>query len=173
MQKYTYKHPNAIETTTRIHVYDDTGKITHSFERYYSNSLKKFFDKAMDYRYFLYYKVYDANETLVFTCKKVSKKGRVYYEAIDHLQQKTYIVAYDKWKELIPDLTITDGNIQIRIQKEMENWSLFTHNEKEIARWKAEIGDQFSIYLEIEDDSPIQNVAFFIAISQCALFVGG
>ncbi|MEI4770662.1 hypothetical protein WAX74_13585 [Psychrobacillus sp. FJAT-51614] len=173
MQKYTYKHPNAIDTTTVIAVYNDTGEITHSFQRYYSNRLKKLLDKAMDYRYFLYYNVFDVEETLVFTCKKISKKGRVYYEAIDHLQENKFIVAYDKWKELIPDLTITDGHIHIQLHKEMENWSRFTHNEKEIARWRAEIGDQFTIFLEIEEDSPIQNVAFFIAISQCALFIGG
>jgi hypothetical protein len=55
----------------------------------------------------------------------------------------------------------------------MEGWSRFTYEDKEIARWKAELNEEFSVQLEIEEDSPIQNAAFFVAISQCALFVGG
>ncbi|WP_391118173.1 hypothetical protein [Psychrobacillus sp. L3] len=173
MHTYTYNQPNSIDITPMISVYNHEGVVSVEFERYYSNKLKKFVDKLMDYRYFLRYNVYNINKELIFTCKKVSKKGRVYYEANDLVQQHTYIVAYDKWKELIPDLMITDGSLQIKLQKEMEGWSRFTYNDKEIARWKAELNEGFSVQLEIEEDSPIQNVAFFIAISQCALFVGG
>lgn len=172
LQRYTYTHPNALDTTDMIPVYDESGGVACSFKRYYSNKLKQWIDKTMDYRYFLCYNVYD-HEQFVFTCKKVSKKGRVYYEAYDHKQNHTYVVAYDKWKELIPDLVITDGKQTINIHKEMEDWSRFTIDEKEIARWKADIAGEFTMQLEIAKDSPIQNVAFFIAISQCALFVGG
>ena len=172
MHKYTYKQPLAIDTTPKTSVYNEEGNVVYTFQRHYSNGLKKFADRLMDYRYFLRYDVYDPNDQLVFMCKKVSKKGRVYYEATDYLHEQKYMIAYDKWKELIPDLMITDGNKTIKIDKEIEDWSRFVYNEKEIARWKAEVADEFTIQLEIEEDSPIQHVAFFIAISQCTLFIG-
>lgn len=173
MHKYTYSQPISIALTPMTLVLNCEGAVVYKFQRYYSNKLKKFVDKLMDYRYFLRYDVYDLDNQLIFTCKKVSRKGRVYYEAEDLLQHRKYIVSYDKWKELIPDLLISDGNMKIQIVKEMEGWTRFKYNDKEIARWKAEVVDEFIIELEIEEDSPVQNAAFFIAISQCALFIGG
>lgn len=172
MQKYTYQQPVSIELTPMTSVYNEQGIVVHTFQRHYSSGIKKFFDKLMDFRYFLRYNVYDTNEQLVFICKKVIRKGRVHFEAVDCLHAKKYIISYDKWRELIPDLVITDGNMHIKIDKEMDDWSRFMHNDQEIARWKAELGEDFSIQLEIAKDSPIQDIAFFIAISQCALFIG-
>ncbi|TQR21664.1 hypothetical protein [Psychrobacillus vulpis] len=172
MNKYLYTQPLAIETTSLISVYNNEGIEAYKFQRYYSNKLKRFFDKLMDYRYFLQYNVYDTHGQIIFTCKKVSQKGRVYYEATDYAEHRKYMVTYDKWKELIPDLLITDGNMQIKLDKELEGWSRFIYNDKEIARWKADLSEGFLVQLEIEEDSPIQNGAFFIGISQCALFIG-
>ncbi|WP_144510776.1 hypothetical protein [Bacillus sp. FJAT-22090] len=173
MYTYTYKQPISLEEIPITSVYNSENAISYKFQRCYSNNLKRFFDKLMDYRYFLRYDVYDMEDHPIFTCKKVSRKGRVYYEAFDYLQQKKFMVAYDKWKELIPDLMITDGDLHIQIQKDMEDWSRFIYNNKEIARWKANMEGEFLIQLEIEEDSPIQNAGFFIGISQCVLFIGG
>ena len=126
----------------------------------------------MDYRYFLWYNVYDTNDQLVFMCKKISRKGKVYFEAFDKIEQKKYLVAYDKWKELVPDLLITDGNWQIRLDKEIEDWFRFVYNDSEIAKWTATLDEVFKIQLVVNDNSPVNNAAFFIAISQCALFIG-
>lgn len=172
MYKFTYKQPISLETTPLTYVYRENIAI-YTFQRHYSNGIKRFIDKIMDYRYFLQYDVYDLEDNLIFTCKKVSRKGRVYYEAFDYMQQKKFMIAYDKWKELIPDLIITDGDLQIQIQKEMEEWSRFVYKDKEIARWKANVNGEFFIQLEVEEDSPIHNIGFFIGICQCVLFIGG
>lgn len=169
---YSYEQPIDIEETPKTSVYNEKGEIVYTFQRYYSNRFKKRLDKVMDYRYFLWYNVYDTNGQLIFMCKKISRKGKVYFEAFDKIEHKKYIVAYDKWKELVPDLLITDGNIQIRIDKEMEDWSKFVYNDKEVARWKANLDGVFKIQLEVKDNSPVNNAAFFIAICQCALFIG-
>lgn len=50
---------------------------------------------------------------------------------------KDYMIAYDGWQIMIPDLLITDGEQQIKLSKEMEDWSIFTWNEEPIARWQA------------------------------------
>ena len=169
---YTYEQPINIEETPKTPVYNDKGEVIYTFQRYYSNGLKKRLDKIMDYRYFLWYNVYDINNELICMCKKVSRKGKVYFEAFDYIDQKKYIVAYDKWKELVPDLLISDGDIQIKLDKEMDDWSKFVYMDSEIAKWKADLDEVFKIQLEVNDNSPISNVAFFIAISQCTLFIG-
>ena len=172
MANYTYEQPVNIAETPKTHVYNEDGEIVYTFQRYYSNGIKKRLDKIMDYRYFLWYNVYDANDKLVCMCKKLSRKGRVYFEVYDYTNEKKYLVAYDKWKELVPDLLISDGNLQIKLDKEMEDWSKFIYNDREIAKWKADLDEVFKIQLEVNENSPINNVAFFIAISQCALFIG-
>ncbi|MFJ7827380.1 hypothetical protein [Psychrobacillus sp. NPDC096623] len=172
MAYYTYEQPINIEETPKTSVYNEKGEIIYTFQRYYSNGLKKRLDKLMDYRYFLWYNVYDTKDELVFMCKKVSRKGKVYFEAFDYIDQKKYMVAYDKWKELVPDLLITDGHLQIKLDKEMEDWCKFIYNESEIARWKATLDNVFQMKLEVKDHSPVKNAALFIAISQCALYIG-
>ncbi len=172
MKRYTYKQPLSIELTPMINVYDEVGQVICKFQRYYSNKLKKIVDRSMDYRYFLEYRVYDNNDQLLFICKKVSRKGRVYYVARDLNSMEDFMISYDKWKELVADLLITGKDLQVVIDKEMEGWSTFLYQEQEIARWKADVSEEFTIQLEINDDSPIKNPAFFIGISQCVLFIG-
>ncbi len=173
MKSFFYTQPLSIELTPLTSVYDEEGHEVFRFQRYYSNKLKKIIDRTMDYRYFLDYRVYDLNDQLLFVCKKISRKGRVYYIARDIQTMDDYMISYDKWKELVSDLLITGKDIQIVIDKEMESsWSRFIYKEKEIARWKADIAKEFMVHLEIEDDSPITNPAFFLAISQCVLFIG-
>lgn len=172
MANYTYEQPTDIEETPKTSVFNEEGEVVYTFQRYYSNGLKKRLDKIMDYRYFLWYNVYDTKDQLIFMCKKISRKGKVYFEAFDKIEQKKYIIAYDKWKEFVPNLLITDGTLQIKLDKEMEDWSKFVYNDNEIARWKANLEEVFKIQLEVDDNSPVNNAAFFIAISQCALFIG-
>ncbi len=169
---YTYEQPINIAETPKTYVFNEEAEIVYIFQRYYSNSIKKRLDKTLDYRYFVWYNVYNTNDELLCRCKKVSRKGKVYFEAFDYVDEKKYIVAYDKWKELVPDLLISDGYLQIKLEKEMEDWSKYVYMDNEIARWKADLAEVFKIQLEVNDNSPINNVAFFIAISQCALFIG-
>ncbi|MBK3495148.1 hypothetical protein JFL43_09825 [Viridibacillus sp. YIM B01967] len=172
MQRYTYLHPNSIETTPKITVMDEAGQAVYTFQRHYSNGLKRMIDKVMDYRYFLRYDVLDVQEQPLFTCKKVTRKGKVFYEAQDVIESKKYMLAYDGWKSMIPDLVITDGQMKMMLHKEMEGWSRFAVDGVDVARWQAVSGEEFTMELEIEDHSPIQNPSFFIAISQCVLFIG-
>ena len=115
MANYTYEQPVNIAKNSKTPVYNERGEVVYIFQRYYSNGLKKRLDKIMDYRYFLIYNVYDTNENLICMCKKLSRKGRVYFEVFDYINEKSYLVAYDKWKELVPDLLISDGNVQIKL----------------------------------------------------------
>ncbi|WP_291758706.1 tubby C-terminal domain-like protein [Lysinibacillus sp. UBA5990] len=173
MKTYTYKQPMEIDSTEVVSILNELGETSSTVQRVYSNALKKAFDKTMDFRYFVRFDVHDHHGRPLFTCKKVSRRGRVHFRGKDLVTGKDYMIAYDGWQIMIPDLLITDGEHQIKLSKEMEDWSIFTWNEEPIARWQATFCEtHFDITLEIEDNSPIQHEAFFIAIGQAVLFVG-
>ena len=172
MPTYHYTQPWEGEGTQKTTVYNEEGKEVCTFQRYYSNRLKRFLDRAMEYRYFLRYDIYDLNDQIIFTCKKISKKGRVFFQAFNHETKEQYTITYDKWKELVADLLILGKDFNIVIEKELDEWTSYVWEGKVIARWKAKVEDKFLMELEIYEDSPIQNPAFFVAISQCALYIG-
>ncbi|QPQ35453.1 MULTISPECIES: tubby C-terminal domain-like protein [unclassified Lysinibacillus] len=173
MRTFTYKQPAAIESTNVVQIVDEEGQVSSNVQRIYSNGLKKVFDRMMDYRYFVQFDVRAQDGQRLFTCKKISRRGRVHFKGKDILTGKDYMIAYDGWQIMIPDLIITDGHLKIMLNKEMEDWSVFTLDEQPIARWQAIFHEtHFDITLQIEDTSPIQHEAFFIAIGQAVLFVG-
>lgn len=105
--------------------------------------------------------------------KKISRRGRLWFEGQDAKSNTKYIISYENWRLGVPELYITDGNIKIQLNKEMEDWSQFLFNNEVIAQWKADyINDQFHMTLTIDEKSPIQNVAVFVGICQATLFVG-
>lgn len=173
LKTFTYKLPAAIESTEIVEVLNEEGVVSSTVQRVYSNALKKVFDRTMDYRYFVRFDATSVDGRPLFTCKKISRRGRVYFKGKDLVTGKEYMIAYDGWKIMIPDLLITDGEQTIKIAKEMEDWSVFTLDEQPIARWKATFHESyFNIELQIEESSPIQHEAFFIAIGQAVLFIG-
>ena len=173
MKTYTYKQPMEIDSTEVVSILNESGETSSTVQRIYSNALKKAFDKTMDFRYFVRFDVQDHTGQPLFTCKQVSRRGRVHFRGKDFVTGKDYMIAYDGWQIMIPDLVITDGEQQIKLSKEREDWSIFTWNEEPIARWQATFCEtHFDITLQIEDNSPIQHEAFFIAIGQAVLFVG-
>ncbi|WP_107925864.1 tubby C-terminal domain-like protein [Lysinibacillus parviboronicapiens] len=173
MKTFTYKQPTAIESTEVIQILNEAGAVSSTVQRIYANRLKKAFDRSMDYRYFVRFDASSVDGHPLFTCKKMSRRGRVHFQGKDLVTGKDYMIAYDGWQIMIPDLIITDGEQKITLNKEMEDWSVFSLNEQPIARWQAGFQDShFDITLQIEEASPIQHEAFFIAIGQAVLFVG-
>ena len=173
LKTFTYKQPAALESTEIVQVINEEGVVSSTVQRVYTNLFKKLFDRTMDDRYFVRYDASDVDGRPLFTCKKISRRGRVYFKGKDLVTGKEYMIVYDGWKIMIPDLLITDGEQTIKIAKEMEDWSVFTLDEQPIARWKATFHESyFDIELQIEESSPIQQEAFFIAIGQAVLFVG-
>ncbi len=173
MRIFTYKQPVTIESAKVVQIVNEEGNVSSTVQRIYSNGLKKAFDRTMDYRYFVQFDVSTVDGQRLFTCKKVSRRGRVHFKGKDFVTGKDYMIAYDGWQIMIPDLIITDGQQKIMLNKEMEGWSVFTLDEQPIARWQAIYQEtHFDITLEIEATSPIQHEAFFIAIGQAVLFVG-
>ncbi|SOC15049.1 hypothetical protein SAMN05880501_10826 [Ureibacillus xyleni] len=173
MHTFQYTHPKQIDFTDDIPIKNNAGEIVAISKRIYDNPLKKTMDRLFDYRYFLKYHIYNPSGDLLFTVKKISRKGRLWYEGHDTTNNKQYIISYENWRLGVPELYITDGNKKIQLNKEMEDWSQFIFDNEVIAQWKADfVNDQFQMTFTIDEKSPIQNVAVFIGICQAALFVG-
>lgn len=175
MTLFTYTQPSAIQSDEIIDILNEQGETVLRYQREYSNRFKKIIDIYMDYRYFVHYKVYDLNEHCLFSVKKMSRKNRIHFRAKDFALNKDYMIAYDGWKLMIPDLIITDGKFKMMLNKEMEEWSNFCIDERVVARWKAEYdqtADCFIMSVEIIEERPEQPLAFYIGIAQATLFIG-
>lgn len=173
MKTYVYTHPKEIEYTGHINVMDEEENIVATVRRTYDNSLKKIVDRYFDYRYFLKYEVEDPKGSKRFFIKKKIRRGKLWYEGFDFLTNKKYIISYENWRIGIPELYITDDSLKIVIHKEMENWSEFIYEGQLIAKWKAEYSnEEFQMTLQIEENSPVDSVEFFVGISQATLFIG-
>ncbi len=173
MHTYQYIHPKEIESTEEVPITNEAGEVVAISKRVYDNILKEKMDIMFDFRYFLKYNIYNPTGDLLFTVKKISRRGRLWFEGQDAKSNTKYIISYENWRLGVPELYITDGNIKIQLNKEMEDWSQFLFNNEVIAQWKADyINDQFHMTLTINEKSPIQNVAVFVGICQATLFVG-
>lgn len=174
MKSYYYLHPNTITETPVLVIQNEQQEDVLTCQRIYSNGAKRVLDRFLENKYFLTYKVYDQGKHELFTCKKISRKGKIYFEALNELSKEKYTIAYKGWQQIIPDLIITKDDFLMMIHKEMEDWSTFLVDDKVVARWKAKLLEEdFHIELQIDDQAPITNPAFYIAISQCVLFIGG
>lgn len=174
MNTYLYKVPAKLNSTEDIHVYLN-GQHVYTVNRVYDNTLKKLMDMYFDYRYFVKYVVKNASGEEQFVCKKIQRKGRLWFEAADSRTNEHFIITYENWRIGVPELFIKSEQLNMKIDKEMEEWSNFLIGETIAARWLAvyeEESDHFSVSLEIMPGSPVQDPAFFLAIAQATLFIG-
>lgn len=173
MKRYTYTHPLEINYTGDIPVLDEKKQVVAIVRRKYDHALKRFVDRFLDYRYFVKYEVENSSGEKCFEIKRMTRRGKLWFEGKDLQLNKPYMILYENWRVGIPELYITNGEIKIKLEKEMEDWSNFFYDDRMIARWKAEIVDnEFFMTLEIEEDSPITNVEIFSGLCQMTLFIG-
>lgn len=147
--------------------------VTGTVQRIYSNRLKKLVDSYFDYRYFLQYEAEVSGEK--FRVKKIFRRGKLWYEGRYEGERKKTIITYDNWRVGVPELYIIQDQLKIKIEKEHEEASRFYEGDIIIARWQAIFNEEqkcFDIELQIEESATIQEVAFYVAISQATLFIG-
>lgn len=174
MKRYTYTVDGDLKSTRVSQITDDDGNVVATVERVYSNKLKKLLDGYFDYRYFLKY-VVKTDGQVTFQTKKIFRRGKVWFEATDVKNNKPYAILYENWRLAIPELSINGLNFEMKLDKEMEDWSNFKENDELVARWKAsyfEERDEFLIEIEIDEKCSIQSVDFFACIGQAVLFIG-
>ena len=174
MKTYSYELTAKLNATEDIRVFEE-GKHVYTMNRVYDNSLKKLLDGYFDYRYFLKYIVKNITGESVFMCKKVQRKGRLWFEATDYRTNEKYVINYENWRIGVPELFIKGEGLDMKIDKEMEDWSNFLIGETIVARWLPVYNEEtetFTITLELLPEDVKQDAAFFLAIAQATLFIG-
>ena len=174
MKTYSYELTAKLNTTEDIRVFAE-GKHVYTMNRVYDNSLKKLLDGYFDYRYFLKYIVKNTTGKPVFMCKKIQRKGRLWFEATDYRTNEKYVINYENWRIGVPELFIKGEGLDMKIDKEMEDWSNFLIGETIVARWLPVYNEEtetFTITLELLPEDVKQDAAFFLAIAQATLFIG-
>ncbi|WP_431029995.1 tubby C-terminal domain-like protein [Lysinibacillus sp. LZ02] len=174
MNVFTYEVPARLNATEDIPILE-AGQHAFTLNRVYDNGLKKLLDGYFDYRYFLKYVVKTTEDNAVFMCRKVQRKGRLWYEATDYRTNETYVINYENWRIGVPELFVKGTALEMKIDKAMEDWSAFLISDTLVARWLPvydEVSDTFHMTLEIMPESPVQDAAFFLAIAQVTLFIG-
>ena len=174
MKTYSYELTTQLNSTEDIHVFEE-GKHVYTINRVYDNGLKKLVDGYFDYRYFLKYVVKNTTGEPIFMCKKVQRKGRLWFEATDYRTNEQYMINYENWRIGVPELFIKGEGLDMKIDKEMEDWSNFLIEETIVARWLPVYNEEaqtFTITLEQLQENLKQDAAFFLAIAQATLFIG-
>lgn len=174
MKTYNYELTAKLNATEDVYVFEE-GKHVYTVNRVYDNGLKKLLDGYFDYRYFLKYTVKNTAGEPVFMCKKIQRKGRLWFEATDLSTNEKYIINYENWRIGVPELFIKGEGLDMKIDKEMEDWSNFLIGETIVARWLPiynEEAQTFTITLELLQESLKLDASFFLAIAQATLFIG-
>lgn len=169
---YTYTLTTQLHSTEDI-VVSTNGAHVFTMNRIYSNRLKKIVDGIFDYRYFLQYDIKDAQGQVLARCKKMQRKGRMWFEAQDLIANRPLIVNYENWRVGIPELLIKGQDFKMKIDKEMEDWSNFLIGDEVVARWLGvyqEETETFDVIFEVMDERA--STALLLVIAQTTLFIG-
>lgn len=174
MKKYYYTQSGEINATTEYPVFTEDGSEVIKVKRVYSNPIKRLFDGYFDYRYFVQFDVMRGSEKS-FSIRKIFRRGKVWFEANDFRTNLPYAILYENWKIAIPELSINGVDFEMKIEKNMEEWSNFKQQNEIVARWRAtynEEKNEFYTEVEIFESCSIQEPDFFVAIGQAVLFIG-
>lgn len=174
MTIYTYTESTNIDSTAPVPVVCD-GQNVFTYNRVYSNKLKKILDAALDFRYFVQYDVHDLQGEQLFTIKKYARKRRIIYNARD--KEMKFLISYDGQFVMIPELHIhREDGMKMELHKNIDDWSIFKDATTEYARWNSAFDEQtetFQMTLEVMQEHPVMTPAHYIGIAQMTLFIGG
>jgi len=173
MQKYNYSPPIIKHSTKLIDVMDEQGNVKCRFKRTYKNLFVRLINYWQAFDWYTQINVYSNEGELIYYCKINSKwVGHPSYDVFNCKTNEVYKVTYKTRLNIAPEFLITSESNEFTMKSEIMDWVRFFHQGKEVARWKMKTTELFKTYLEIEEDSPIQDPAFFICLFQCIFYVG-
>lgn len=172
MKIYKYEVPAILQHTEPLLIQLNEESVG-TVKRVYRNPIKRVIDSTLDYKYFV--KIESEVEGFPKgTCKKIQRKGKIYFEAKEE-GQKVFRIAYTGWKALIPEVVISDGETMIKVDMDRELGSTFTFNDEVVAKWQTTFDESRNLFiasLELHENCPIQNPALLLSIAQAVLFIG-
>ncbi|MFD3449766.1 hypothetical protein ACFDTO_34905 [Microbacteriaceae bacterium 4G12] len=174
MRKYVYKAPKAKTSSKLVDVQNEKNEVVVRFKRVYKNFFIKFVDSFfLDGNSFVQFDTYSVSGELNYRgMKKLSKSGKTEYYIENYKENSKYHIIYTTWQIVAPELLIKSDTEEYVVKYTPMDWAKFYYKGKEVARWKMKTTEWFKTYLEIDEDSPIQDPAFFICLFQCIFYVG-
>lgn len=174
MTIYTYTETTNIDSTSAVPIVCE-GQNVFTYQRVYSNKLKKILDAAMDFRYFVQYDVHNLQGEQLFTIKKYARRRRIIYNAAD--AHNTFLISYDGQFLMMPELHIhSKSGMKMELHQNIDDWSIFKDHTQQYARWLSTFDEDtktFAMTLEILEEHPVMTAAHYIGIAQMTLFIGG
>jgi hypothetical protein len=173
LKKYIYAAPKIKSSSKLVDVRNDREEIVAKFKRVYRNPLIKFLDSFfLDGDFFVQFDTYSPNGKIKYRGGKKVKKIKTEFYIEDCEKNNIYNVTYKSLQTIAPELLIKSDTEEYVVKKIPTEWARFYDQGKEVARWRMKTTELFKTYLEIEEDSPIQDPAFFICLFQCIFYVG-
>jgi hypothetical protein len=173
MKKYNYSPPKMKSSTKLIDVMDEQGNVICRFKRTYKNLLVRLTNYWKGFDWYTRIDVYSNDGELIYYCKKTTKwVGHGYYQVFNCKTNEVFQVTYKTWQNVVPEFLITSQLNEFTMKKEIMDAVKFYYQGKEVARWKMKTTEWFKTYLEIEEDSPIQDAEFFICLFQSIFYIG-
>ena len=174
MLVYTYKPLKVKSSTKVINVIDSNDKTVCSFKRKYNNIFTRIADILLGHDYFVQFNVFDVGGKIKYRGIKKPRWGRTQYEITNLDYQEKYLVSYLNWQTISPEFVVqSSSGYEFTVKKNIMDWARFYYGGKEVARWKMNVAELYKTYLEIEEDSPINEPEFFICLFQLTLYIGG
>ncbi|MCM3180866.1 hypothetical protein [Cytobacillus horneckiae] len=175
MKKYVYNAPKIKVSTKLVDIINNDKEVVGTFKREYKNILYQIIDSTVfKGDGFVQYNSYSTEGKLNY---KVIKRLKMIKQS-DYLincykgEEKVYTVTYQTLQDIAPEFLIESRDERYVIKKMPMDWARVYYKDKEVARWKMKTTELFKVYMEIEEDSPIQDPTFFSCLFQCILYVG-
>lgn len=174
LKRYVYKAPKIKTSSKLVDVKNEENEVVVKFNRSYKNIFIRFIDSFfLEGSSFVQFDTYSVSGELNYRgMKKISKIGKTEYYIENYKDNSKYHITYTSLQIVAPELLIKSANEEYVVKYTPMDWAKFYYKGKEVARWKMKTMELFKTYLEIEEDSPIQDPAFFICLFQCIIYVG-
>ena len=173
MQTYRYSPPKLKGSTKLIDVVDAQGHVQCRFQRIYKNPFVKLIYYWQNFDWYTQINVYANDGELIYFCKKNSKWVKhPSYDIVNCQTNEVYHVTYTSFLNIAPEFLITSEAGEFTMKSSITNSVQFFYERKEVARWHMKVTEFLKTYVEIEEDSPVQDVAFFICLFQCVFYAG-
>ncbi|MGF9964931.1 tubby C-terminal domain-like protein [Bacillus rhizoplanae] len=174
LKRYVYKAPMIKTSSELVDVRNEKNEVILRFNRLYKNLFIKFIDLFfLGGDSFVQFDTYSVRGELKYRgMKKLSKMGKTEYYIENYKDNSTYHITYTSLQIVAPELLIKSATEEYVVKHIPMDWAKFYYKGKEVARWRMKTTELFKTYLEIDEDSPIQDPAFFICLFQCVLYVG-
>jgi len=173
MRTYIYSPPKFKHSAKLVEVFDEQEAVVFKYRRTFNSVFARFAVWIWDIDWHVQFVAYLKDGDPIYRCAKNAKWfGRPTYRVTNCQTGEEYEVSYRSWQKVVPEFRIANRRTELVVKKEMMDWVRVYDQGKEVARWKMKMTEFYKTHLEIEENCPIQDPAFFVCLFQNIFYVG-